>query len=715
MNFLHAWAIGIGAIAIAAPFAVHWLTKPRPVAFRLSTVLFLQEVIQQRRSRSRLRDWLILALRSLCIGLLALAVARPLFQERQSVLSTSANDAQRVIVLDCSQSMSAGSGGVTSWSSAVASALQYLEDSPGMQAGVILAGARARPVFDQLSPNFVSLREAIKQASPMAEKAEPRVALEQAAKLLAKAPAGTKEIVIISDFQRTNWGTLLLDLVPVDTQVQFHSVAQSNTDNLAITAVRFSSEPVVGQSVAMEVDVANFSDRETTVRCNVDLNAMKRSFEGLLPPQSTKTFSELVSFDEVGWKFGWARLESNLDVLPDDDQRPVALQVRPPVRVLMISKQSANEVPSSSFYLQQALNVSLSGSIGSTSSGAANATDKKGNETIVRVNPVRDDARNWPQCDVYVIDHPGSLASDSLQMVASQLKRGKGLLYVASELVDAVNLKHLGEILGSDFQPPVELVPGNDNELRKELFVRQVKSREPPFNVLGSEDAASLLTPIRFRGGLGTRATSEGLRDQVLAELSDTSALLYLSSVGAGQLAVLNTDLSRSNWAVQPTFLPVMGELTKSLLAQRGQNDQIHSGEPLVRMLPTTITDSSQLKGKTIDGPAPGGGDFGQWQWVAGQSSVVWNWKEPPGAGIYSLEENAVPVWMVATSAPASESNLSALDKEVLTKRIGGDRTVGFATSDSGAEKSDDIWKWLVVGCLFGLIGEIVALRWNRM
>ena len=715
MNFLHAWAIGIGAIAIAAPFAVHWLTKPRPVAFRLSTVRFLQEVIQQRRSRSRLRDWLILALRSLCIGLLALAIARPLFRERQSVLTVSKNDAQRVIVLDCSQSMSAGSGGVTSWSSAVASALQYLEGTAGMQAGVVFAGARARPVFDQLSPNFASLREAIKQAVPMAERAEPPAAIEQAAKLLSKSPAGTKELVIISDFQRTNWGTLLLDLVPADTQVQFHSVAQSNTGNLAITGIRFSSEPVIGQSVAMEVDVANFSDRDATVRCSIDLNSIKRSFDGTLRAAKHKDFSEMVSFEEVGWKYGWAKLENNLDVLPDDDQRPVALRVRPPVRVLLISKQNANEVPSSSFYLQQALNVSLGKAIAPKPAGAAKGSEKKDSETIVRVNPVRDDVRNWPQCDVYVIDHPGSLAADGLQLIASQLKRGKGLLYVTSELVDAVNLKHLGEILGSDFQPPVELVADHDNELRRELFVRQVKSREPPFSVLGSNDAASLLTPIRFRGGLGTRATTEGLRNQVLAELSDTSALLYLSSVGAGQLAVLNTDLSRSNWAVQPSFLPVIGELIKSLLAQRGQSDQVHSGEPLVRILPAAITDSSPLKGRTLDGPEPNGSDFGQWQWVAGQSSVVWNWKEPPGAGIYSLEENAAPVWMVATSAPAGESNLSALDEEVLTKRIGGDRAVGFVTSDSDDENSDELWKWLVVGCLIGLIGEVLALRCNRM
>ena len=52
---------------------------------------------------------------------------------------------------------------------------------------------------------------------------------------------------------------------------------------------------------------------------------------------------------------------------------------------------------------------------------------------------------------------------------------------------------------------------------------------------------------VRFSGGLATQATTEGLRDQVLAELSDTSALLYVTSVGAGQLAILNTDLGRGN------------------------------------------------------------------------------------------------------------------------------------------------------------------------
>jgi hypothetical protein len=436
-----------------------------------------------------------------------------------------------------------------------------------MSAAVIFAGASASPVFDQLSPNLESLREAVKQAKPRAERAEPRAALEQAAALLAKAGKGKKELVIISDFQRANWGTLLLDLIPEDTQVQFHSVAQPQTNNSAITSIRFASEPVVKQPATIEIELANFSDQESRVRCVLALGSLSRSFDATLAPQSTRTLSESITFDEIGWKHGWAKLENNLDVLPEDDERPVAIRVRAPVHVLMLTRQNVQEVPSSSFYIQQALNVALS----SKQSGGSKADD-----VVQRINPSRIEVRAWPQADVYVLDHPGSLSTESLQFVASQLRRGKGLLYVTAELVDAINLKNIANILGSEFQPPVDLVPEREADSRKDLFVRQAKSRETPFSVLGSNNAASLLKMVRFQGGLATRATAEGLRDQVLAELSDTSALLYISSVGAGQVAVLNTDLSRSNWSIQPTFLPIVSELINKLLAQRGQNEQAY-------------------------------------------------------------------------------------------------------------------------------------------
>lgn len=716
MELTHLWPLAIGTLAIGTPIAVHLLTKPKPILLPFSTVRFLNEIIQQKRARSRLRDWLILLLRTLCIALLVLALTRPLLQSPPSVPLAASSDARRVIVLDVSQSMSAGSGGVTSWSQATASALQYLESSPGMEAAVIFAGAKAHSVFDRFSPNLTALREAVNQARPKAERCEPRVALEKAAAMLGQSNGGTPELVIISDFQRSNWGTLGLDLIPSDTQVQFHSVAGASTDNVAIQAIRFASEPVVGQMVLLEVEVANHSDHERAVRCRVDLGPVQRTLEAKLQAQSTRTLTDSITFNSVGWLAGWGKLEGNLDGLPSDDERPIAVRVLPPTRVMLISRQNAQEIPSSSFYLQQALSVALSSNDESESDPSSNPVVPR----VTRLNPLRDpnaktQLRDTHDCDVYVLDHPGQLGDEPLKSLASQVKRGKGLLYVTSELVDAVNLKKLGEILGSEFQPPVEFVPDQSAASRKELFIRQVKSREAPFSGFGTNNVAELLKPVRIYGGLPTRTTAEGLRDQVLAELSDTSALLYVTGVGAGQIAVLNGDLGQSNWPVQPTFLPVISELTHALLSQRNQGLATHAGETLVASLPVTITDSSQLQPRTVEGPAPADADFGSWEWVASQSAVVWNWREPPGAGIYSLDLQNSAAWMIATSAPSIESDLSALDKSTLTERMNGTRMVGYASVQSEDQDSTDLWKWLIVGCLLGLISEIAALRLNRM
>ncbi|MGI9456645.1 MAG: BatA domain-containing protein, partial [Aeoliella sp.] len=77
MTFLHPWALVVAGLAATLPVAIHLLTRPRPVRLPLSTLRFVREAIQQRRARHRLRDWLILALRTAAILLVGLAIARP--------------------------------------------------------------------------------------------------------------------------------------------------------------------------------------------------------------------------------------------------------------------------------------------------------------------------------------------------------------------------------------------------------------------------------------------------------------------------------------------------------------------------------------------------------------------------------------------------------------------------------------------------------------
>ncbi len=259
-----------------------------------------------------------------------------------------------------------------------------------------------------------------------------------------------------------------------------------------------------------------------------------------------------------------------------------------------------------------------------------------------------------------------------------------------------------------------ELQPNDTSLQRKDLFLRQVKSREPPFSGLGSTNAASLFKSVRFQGGLNTRATAEGLRDQILAELSDTSALLYISSIGAGKLAVLNADLARSNCRASQLSCPSWPNLPTRSCQVAISTAKTHCGEPMVRLLGTEVKSDAKLKPHALVGPLPTDG-FGVWQWEPSQNSIVWNWSEPAGAGVYALKQDSQPVVAVATAAPAIESDLSALDEKIITERVSGEREVGYVSATSSENSGDDMWNWLIVACLCGLIGEVLTLRLSRM
>src|SRR6185437_5248516 len=112
MGFVHPWAVGLGAAALALPVAIHLLTRPRPRRMPLSAIRFVRDALRERRARHRLRNFLILSLRMAAIALLALAIARPLTSVQPLVSPDAPGAAPRVVILDVSQSMAALSHGV---------------------------------------------------------------------------------------------------------------------------------------------------------------------------------------------------------------------------------------------------------------------------------------------------------------------------------------------------------------------------------------------------------------------------------------------------------------------------------------------------------------------------------------------------------------------------------------------------------------------------
>src|SRR3954467_10452947 len=104
MNFLAPLFL-LGGIAIAAPVIFHLIRRTTRQHTVFSSLMFLLPTPPRLTRRSRLENWLLLLLRCLALGLLAVGFARP-FLKQSSLNEPTGGPAKRVVILlDVSASM----------------------------------------------------------------------------------------------------------------------------------------------------------------------------------------------------------------------------------------------------------------------------------------------------------------------------------------------------------------------------------------------------------------------------------------------------------------------------------------------------------------------------------------------------------------------------------------------------------------------------------
>ena len=701
MTFLHPWAIWIGVIAASVPVVVHLLTRPRPTRLPLSTVRFVREAVRQRRSRSRLRDLVILILRTAAILLLALTIARPQWGARPLVSDSRSGDATRVVLLDVSQSMGATQGNIEVLSRARPVAAGYLRYRPGLKANLVLAGARPRAVFEEPSANFSALADELAACRARPERIDTRRALAMAARMLAPTSPEDqrrRELVIVSDFQRSNWARADFSVLPEDTQIQLESVApKQNMDNVAVTRVSATMLTAGEKGVQLEVDVVNNTPSARKVAVEVTVGDSTYRLSDTCPARRKTTLVERLDPRGAGWQDGEARLVGIEDTLSADNTRPLVVRIAPRPVYALITRQSPGRRPSSSHFLECAL-----------------APDKrlgdKASAKVVRINPGTMDHLALGPARLIVLDHPGKLDEEAVNLLAGLLRRGRPILYVASEPVDATNLAQLTKASGTSLRMPVEFSPAPAGQLRRHRFLASVRAEQAPFRVFG-DHLATITEKLQFHGGLNSRRIEGALADDVLASFDDKSAALVLTSSDAGTLAVMNADLETSNLPRTRIFVPFMDELIGRMLNQRTADDAAECGEPLVVSLPPEADVAAGLKvfgpnanDKNTAATEPLGELLDQ------GAQVVWHWESPSRPGVYRIRRENQVVCSVPVVIPAEESRLESLSADVLTRRLAAGHDVYYHGADQADSRREQSWIYFAVACVICLLGELVAL-----
>lgn len=700
MNFLHPWALGIGAAAVGLPLVIHWLTRPRPVRMPLSTVRFVMEAVQQRRARYRLRDWIILLLRVAAVALLAWAFARPITDTKPLVPPVaSASGTTRIVLLDQSQSTAATANGIAAFDRAKPIAARYLGAGAGVRANLIFAAARPRPVFERVSTNLGALRDELAAATSRPERLDLQAAINRAGEMLAAdGQAARRELVIISDFQRANWAAADFSPLPKDTLIQIESVAPAEAPaNVSVQRIAAGGRVEQGREVPVEVEVGNFSKAARTVRVELTIGGASYQLSGLCPPGAKTTLVAAVVPKDAGWQTGAARVLGGEDALPADDVRPFVLDVRPTPTYAMVTRESAKPRATSSHFLERAL-------------APAATTDRAGErhvERVIRLSPATDsDKEKLAAADLIVLDHPGKLPPDWIDLLAGMVRRGRGMLYVAAEPIDATNLKLFADAAGSDLKLPVKYLPPPAGQSRRDLFLAETAKDQAPFREFG-EDLPAAIGPLRFAGGLNTELDERGLIDDVQATYSDRSACLVITACGAGTVCVLNADLAASNLPASPVFVAMVGELVGRLLGRGSSERAVASGERMDEYLPPGAGGATGLTVGGADG-ATAPADAGTFSDES--NFVLWNWPTAGPPGVYTVKRGKATVFAVASAVPPVEGDLTPIDLSLLKDRLAGGRQVSVQSAADDAGRQDTTWAWILAACCGCLLLELLAV-----
>lgn len=205
MTFLNPFML-FGLAAAAIPILLHLLNLRKLKTVEFSSLRFLRELQRTRMRRIRLRQWILLVLRTLLILCLVLAFSRPALQGSLASLGGASARSAIVVLIDDSPSMGLRNAGGILFDQAKATARRIVALAhPGDEIHVLPFSTAAS---GDDAPTAVSPQEALRivDAMQLSNRFSPVTStIRRALRQTRSSPAVNKEFYLLSDRQGTTF------------------------------------------------------------------------------------------------------------------------------------------------------------------------------------------------------------------------------------------------------------------------------------------------------------------------------------------------------------------------------------------------------------------------------------------------------------------------------------------------------------------------------
>jgi hypothetical protein len=573
-----------GLALVGVPTLIHLLSRRRARRVRFAPMELLLRS-QKRTARSiRLRQLLLLLLRTLFVFALCAAVLRPLWLAAAEAASTTAPVAV-IFVIDQSASMNA----VLDGKSALERAKQKAKDKLGglvddVRTGLVVCGAVPRevvvPTFERAvvaaAIDDVDAGFAFADVGACVDRA---TALGNAVTDAAGAPVvGARRVVVFSDLAAHGFlersgdaagAGVQVDLIGVgdDEVTPNHGLLDVTTEETARgLEVRFRAARYGGPDVEVPADL--FLDGRRAARLALPFSDAKvldrvftKSGEDAAAASTTPTPTTTTTTTASTTEHTQSVVLGD-DALALDNSIELPVEVRPPVRVLLVDGEpDALPFADELFYLTQAL------------SAARVSASGQGRLAIATLSPDRVDAAALVGQDVVVLANVARLEAAAAAALVTHVEAGAGLLMAMGDQVDV-------DAYNRDFQRllPAQLRGAKGQALLDDATVAdalgfaKLEATHPVLRALAGGDAGTLagLARVRTTTTMLVEPDANSARSVIMRFENDAPALLERAAgasgadgAAAGRVLLLTTSVDRewTDLPIRPGFLPLVEQL----------------------------------------------------------------------------------------------------------------------------------------------------------
>ncbi|HEV8606180.1 MAG TPA: BatA domain-containing protein [Tepidisphaeraceae bacterium] len=561
---------GIGGVSL--PLVLHLLARARYRSVDWGAMMFLEARDPRQAAAARLKEWVLLATRMLLVGLIAVALARPVVSKKWA---GQEGRVTAVIILDRSYSMGFEEAGRSRFARAREAVLQILAAlKKGDEVALVTLGEGVQ--VTEPTANLQTLARDVAEMDVSSGASEMSRALEEARRILDQPSRFNRELYVVTDRQAVTWRNLesaggFAQWVS-DEQHPTHfyvvPVGGDDADNISIESVELV-EPVAvrNQSAEVEVKIRNYAG---STRAGMELNLAvitpsdpprrasdagrrlnKEPLVVTVGPRSSTTVRVPVTFRESGSHVLSAEIKA--PGLEADNRCQTAIDVTDPIETLIISgDERTDELRRESFFLRVALAPywSRRGGDPHKSGDLAVVTIKNSNEL---------GGVNFRDYQVIVLANAPQISAETVRALEQRIYEGGGLIIAPGNLtrVDNYNSLLYREGLGL---LPAKLEPSGPGDGSRATALLGLELSHPIFRFRRGSDPLPGAVIGRY-----FPATPRQGDSRVLATYASGEPFLIEGPRGRGRVLLVTSPLD-GDWntlPLYPFYLPFVQSMVR--------------------------------------------------------------------------------------------------------------------------------------------------------